>query len=915
MTNKPIISLFLAAAFLGVASLSANIILKFQESFETEGADESPPRYTTQNRSTATTTRYFDRVLIPSAGVGASGGTYDGSYIWGGRGINFGTDPELSANEGRITWPDFDISDVANLYIVMAAAEGGPEFEPDDTLMISVRFNGGPWQTIGGFRSTGTNSTARYFAGDENTITNLDDPRLTTTFNDFRWDLSGAGATLGLRVTIKANAIAEQHYFDNIRVYGDTSLIGLAAALNASTYVEPAPGGTTPATLTLTTTQPAPAGGSVISLLLDDVARLSTTLPEQVTLPEGQTQLLVPFDILQDGRFSGTKKVVVPFAAEGYGREQIIFFIENTTPRPNLVITEICSAPPGSLPTDLIGDINGDGIRDGVQDEFVEIVNFGDSPVDISGYTISDAIGVRHVFPEGTIVRPLRSVVVFAGGNPVGIFGGATVQVATQGSLALNNTGDVVTLAASFGTVLETVQFGAEWAQAPQSSYHRGDTMDTGFVAHYLIPEANGSLFSPGTRPSGATYGTFANTITVTLPVSSALESDADITGTVTLSSPAAEGGVVVELSSDGWRIEGDVISGITFIPDEISLPITELFIPAGQTSAQFIVRPYNDGILDGDKLVRIVASAGDDVLPGLVTLTVVDVEPNNYVFAINELFGELAGTALDPNLNEVFEEALEDQYVEILNWGTDLVDISRWQLHVYPKQGVASTTLAHVFPVGTLMAPKSALVVFGGGAMMGDVPNAALVPANFGGAHVQTALLANGNRNVNGVNIPANAPEMVLELRNEHGFTITMLELTSGQTNQGTAVTLAPDATGTPSLHFGVSSTFEALSPGLTINNAPFPGNNTGYFWLNRIFPGMAIGAQGSLEANGFGLVYNTAYPFVYVADAKAFWYLPLGESATVYAYDTALGEWVATRRGVFPNVYVLRTGEWVTY
>jgi len=260
-------------------------------------------------------------------------------------------------------------------------------------------------------------------------------------------------------------------------------------------------------------------------------------------------------------------------------------------------------------------------------------------------------------------------------------------------------------------------------------------------------------------------------------------------------------------------------------------------------------------------------------------------------------------------------EEALEDQFIEILNLGADPVDITGWSLHAYPLQGVASTTLAHVFPAGSIMAPNSAMVVFGGGAMIGEEPNTELVPANYGGAFVQTAMLANGNRNVNGVNIPANAPEMVLEIRNEHGFTIKRLDLTSGQTNQGTSVTLAPDGTGVPSLHFGVSSTFEAMSPGLTINNTPFPGSNKAYFWLSRTFPGITLGQAGSLTAQPYGVLFNSAHPFVYMAAAESFWYVPLPDSGTLYAFDFALNEWVATSRTMFPIAYILRTQQWIQY
>ena len=60
-----------------------------------------------------------------------------------------------------------------------------------------------------------------------------------------------------------------------------------------------------------------------------------------------------------------------------------------------LVIINEIHADPDS--TD--GDANGDGTRHSSADEFVEIVNNGDSDLDISGWNLSDGVSVRHVFP------------------------------------------------------------------------------------------------------------------------------------------------------------------------------------------------------------------------------------------------------------------------------------------------------------------------------------------------------------------------------------------------------------------------------------------------------------------------------------------------------------------------------------
>lgn len=165
-----------------------------------------------------------------------------------------------------------------------------------------------------------------------------------------------------------------------------------------------------------------------------------------------------------------------------------------------LVINELLFDPPN----DLAGDANGDGTRDALDDEFIEFVNNSGSPLDLSGYTISDAAELRHTFPAATIIPPNGVIVVFGGGTPTGSFGGAIVQTASEGQLNLNNAGDVVTIrnpnnnvAIVFNSSSTGLSFGSN------QSATRNPDITGDFVLH---TDANPSLlFSPGTDNQGAT--------------------------------------------------------------------------------------------------------------------------------------------------------------------------------------------------------------------------------------------------------------------------------------------------------------------------------------------------------------------------------------------------------------------------
>lgn len=165
----------------------------------------------------------------------------------------------------------------------------------------------------------------------------------------------------------------------------------------------------------------------------------------------------------------------------------------------DLVINEFLADPAG----DISGDANGDGTRDSSQDEFFELVNNGSAPADLSGWTFSDGFGVRHEFPADSVVSPGCAIVVFGGGNPQGVFGGALVQTSSTNTIGLNNGGDSLTI--SNGVTTFEVVYGGEGSNN-QSLTRNPDVTGVSFSQHSTIAEANGALFSPGTQLDGSAF-------------------------------------------------------------------------------------------------------------------------------------------------------------------------------------------------------------------------------------------------------------------------------------------------------------------------------------------------------------------------------------------------------------------------
>ncbi len=167
---------------------------------------------------------------------------------------------------------------------------------------------------------------------------------------------------------------------------------------------------------------------------------------------------------------------------------------------PSLIINEILADPSS---TD--GDANGDGIISTTQDEFIELVNVSGAALDISGWTLSDALQVHHIFPAGTIMPPLCAIVVFAGGTPTGTFGNVIVEVASSGELSLNNDGDTITVK-NGATTIATYTYGSEGGSNQSLTRVPDMTGPTPLVRHASAPGAGGRLHSPGARVDGSRF-------------------------------------------------------------------------------------------------------------------------------------------------------------------------------------------------------------------------------------------------------------------------------------------------------------------------------------------------------------------------------------------------------------------------
>ncbi len=155
-------------------------------------------------------------------------------------------------------------------------------------------------------------------------------------------------------------------------------------------------------------------------------------------------------------------------------------------------------------PDQIMGDANKDGSVHSDNDEFLEFVNIKDGALDLSGWSVSDALRIRYIFPAGSILERGCAVVIFGGGVPGGDFGGS--QIYTAGSLGLNNPGDTITLRDGDGVERLRYQYGAEGSENQSLTRSPDISGDLPLVLHSELPETLGALFSPGVQLDGSVF-------------------------------------------------------------------------------------------------------------------------------------------------------------------------------------------------------------------------------------------------------------------------------------------------------------------------------------------------------------------------------------------------------------------------
>ncbi len=540
-----------------------------------------------------------------------------------------------------------------------------------------------------------------------------------------------------------------------------------------------------------------------------------------------------------------------------------------------IVINEILADPPVGL----AGDANKDGVRSSSQDEFVELVNATTHDIDISGYRIrtsglSGTGTVRHVFATGTIFPAGAAIVVFGGANLATFnpndpaFGGAIVLTASTAGLSLVNSGGVVTLEDTTGTIVNLLAYGGSSGldgQANQSLTRSPDVTGT-FALHQSASASNGRVFSPGTHVDGSPFTTIAIARIDVAPATATIDVGAPQQFTArafAVNGQEASGvlfawqssnmsvatidqnGLATGLSSGPTEIRAsgrgvqsapatltvrDVVRVLTRIdvtPSSAAIPVggAQQFTAHGfdqfgneMTGLMFTWESTNtnaatidqSGLASGaneGQTTTIRASA-----QGVTGTATLSVTPPTLI--INETLADPPGsvsTDLQGDANhDGVRSASDDEFMELLNSTAASINISGWTLRTRATGGTSEIT-RHTFAAGSTLLAGEAMVIFGGG-------NVNPSDQIFGCAQVVKASSGGLSLTNGGLTVLARDGSGALVAQFSYGGSTGL----NGDSDQ--SLTRSPDITGNFVQHTAVTAANgRRFTPGLKVDGTPF--------------------------------------------------------------------------------------------
>ena len=427
----------------------------------------------------------------------------------------------------------------------------------------------------------------------------------------------------------------------------------------------------------------------------------------------------------------------------------------------SLFISEVLADPPEGP----AGDANRDGQCDPYEDEFIELYNAGPVPISLAGWRLGDADSISDYFrfPRNAVIAPRSYVILFGGGRPSGF----TIPVYTDDGRignGLTNSGESIHLINDHGNEAASL-FQATWPDT--QSLVRTPSDGRALVPHKTVSPSE-APFSPGHAPKTRPiliYDLFISEVLADPP--EGLAGDANRDGR---RDPHQDEFIElynagpVPISLAGWRLgdAGSLSDYFRFPRDAIIEPDSYVVLFGGGRPSGFAIPVYTDdgtigdGLTNSGESIHLIDDHGDEIAflsqatwpddqsivstppdeeafvphktvspseapfsPGIAPETQTKpkkkktppVPKPDYALFISEVLADPAG---DANRDGQYDP-YEDEFIELYNAGSTPIDLSGWRL------GDAASLFSYFyFPRNAVIAPRSYVVLFGGGTPSG---------------------------------------------------------------------------------------------------------------------------------------------------------------------------------------------------
>lgn len=447
--------------FISFTSAQTNL---WTEDFETDGEGT---RYTNSNTFRDGTADYYTRTDGDNPSISVTGGPYvtsDGDFYFAGEDMD---DNGGDGNAFKVfTKTGIDITGYTNLNFkgLFGGGTGGWDVA-DDQVLVEAQINGGGYTRILSFKQDGSSGSnfnsplAQDIDGDglgEGAV-------LTATLTDFTGAIVGTGTTLDIRITSQCNSGSEEFAFDFLRVEGLLPSSDPEIDVQSSTATSIPDGDTTPSTaeetdfglvdvaitvtntLTIKNIGGADLSTGMITISGTDAAdfAIANYTPGIITVGGSAT-----FDIEFTPSSVGIKNATVSIVNNDLDENPYEFDITGEGfSLEKIAITEFFTNPIGVE----------------VNSEFVEIYNYGTTPVDLNGWRIKDEDADDDIISTTSLIIAAGEYLVLAANKTpyeANWLNGAVCPNVIEVGIGLANGTDEIILENANGDVVWSLAYG-----------------------------------------------------------------------------------------------------------------------------------------------------------------------------------------------------------------------------------------------------------------------------------------------------------------------------------------------------------------------------------------------------------------------------------------------------------------------